>query len=642
MKARQIEILKYLTTSTAPIDISYFENKFNKSARTIRYDMSELKSLCKEKGVEIRYQVKKGYFIPPSQKMLCSEILLEQKNADNTEFLLDSDEERLKKLFLFFFSRKGKGSAEQVAEQFFISRSTLLRLLAKMEKSSDYTGCYVTFKNGGYELCGEEIELRKKATSILVECFKGSYTPEDWYLNMSDSLKKYMNLSEVISITNGIKKINARYNIWISNTMFLTLLSYCIVRNFRFYKIKSSYGKEADNGHFSEYTLDLLREISIPNERIDVTEAEFLETILYESGIVVKVLEPTELLLKDVLKKLINAFQKEIEEKLGNTDFEKLYMDLLGHLKNSLCANHINKNYPEENSIVIEEVKENYKNHYKIAKRCSQYMEEQMDVRFSETEVCYISVYLYKNCEEKLDQRKNVLIVCATGKGLSHLLSIRVERFFPMIQVVGQASPYQLSIQNYGDIDFIISTIPLTNAKVPVVKISRILTEEDIRRINEFLNYGKLVDEIPLKQKDKAFLGAKTDPFALNEIQNPCEIKELVYATNVVSKLILTLLEYTSKFPAKYQMGQDALLGLIIHMSMAVPRWYEGHNTHESKEFLVEHSKIRTRHKEIFEIMETFFELVENSLQVKISTEERTAFFLYIIKEENKHEDSIN
>lgn len=633
LKSRQMEILKYLTTSTIPLDISFFERKFNKSARTIRYDMCELKNLCEKKGVEIRYQVKKGYFIPPTQKMLCSEILVEQRRAENTGFLLDTDEERYKKLFLFFFSRRGKVSAEQVAEQFFISRSTLLRLLTKMEKSKDEDISLVVLKSGGYELSGSEVDIRKKATEILTEYFKGSYTAEDWFLLIPEFLRDYVSLHEIKAIMNGVKKVNERFNLWISNTSFLTILSYCIVRNIRFYKIKPFSGAKAEKHQFSKYTLDLLKEISIPNESIDVLEAEYMEEILIDNGIIIKTLEPTESLLKETIEKMIESFREEIVLELGETDFEKLYTDLIGHLKNTLCANHINGKQPEENSIVIQEVKENYSKFYDMAKRCSEYLKERMNVTFSETEICYIAVYLYKNCKEKCDLRKNVLIVCATGKGLSHLLSIRVERFFPMIKVVGQASPFQLSLQNYqNNVDFIISTIPLSNVKLPVIKISRILTEKDVERIREFLNYGNVIDEIPLKQIDKAFFGSKTDPYALAEMQIQCGKKELVYATEAVSKLILTLLEYTSKFPAKYQMGQDAMLGLIVHVSMAVPRWYENRKELESEEFIEEYSVIRKNHKEIFEIMESFFMLVENSMQVTISTEERMAFYLYIIK----------
>ena len=92
LKARKLEMLRYLMTSTAPLDICFFEEKFHKSARTIRYDMNELKAICASYDVDICYLTKKGYFIPASQKMACSEILIGQKIQDTTGFLLDSDD----------------------------------------------------------------------------------------------------------------------------------------------------------------------------------------------------------------------------------------------------------------------------------------------------------------------------------------------------------------------------------------------------------------------------------------------------------------------------------------------------------------------------------------------------------------------
>ena len=47
-----------------------------------------------------------------------------------------------------------------------------------------------------------------------------------------------------------------------------------------------------------------------------------------------------------------------------------------------------------------------------------------------------------------------------------------------------------------------------------------------------------------------------------------------------------------------------------------------------------EYEKIRRTNQEVFQIMEKFFELVENSLLISIAVEEKMAFFLYIIKEE--------
>ena len=104
-----------------------------------------------------------------------------------------------------------------------------------------------------------------------------------------------------------------------------------------------------------------------------------------------------------------------------------------------------------------------------------------------------------------------------------------------------------------------------------------------------------------------------------------------------MSKLILTLLEYTSKLPKRYKLSQDAQLGLIIHMSMAIPRWYESRSSQAvSEEYEEEYASIQKNHTQIFEIMEKFFDLVEDSLHVSISIEEKIAFFLYIINEEEQ------
>ena len=234
-----------------------------------------------------------------------------------------------------------------------------------------------------------------------------------------------------------------------------------------------------------------------------------------------------------------------------------------------------------------------------------------------------------------------MLLVCATGKGLSHLLSIRVENVFPTIRVVGQRSPFQLSnMHAEEDIDFVISTIPLHIPNVPVVKISRILSNDDIKRIQEFLDYGKLVDEIPLREQSSASFNAKADPFALKREDVPdVALNSMIASATVISKLILTLLEYTSKFPQEYQLEKDALLGLIIHMSMAIPRWFQA-SGQENENDQREYEHIAEKHGVVYEIMEKFFELVENSLNVTIVAKERIAFFLYIILKEEISDES--
>ena len=94
LKARQAEILKCMITASTPLDLDYFKERFEKQERTIRYDIGNLKELCGCHGVEIRYQTKKGYYVPATQKTAASKLLV-QCEVVAKEGLGDSSEEKL-------------------------------------------------------------------------------------------------------------------------------------------------------------------------------------------------------------------------------------------------------------------------------------------------------------------------------------------------------------------------------------------------------------------------------------------------------------------------------------------------------------------------------------------------------------------
>ena len=54
-KPRQIEIFRLLMTSGVPLDINLLKEKLQKSERTIRYDIQDLKRICQEYGIEIGF-----------------------------------------------------------------------------------------------------------------------------------------------------------------------------------------------------------------------------------------------------------------------------------------------------------------------------------------------------------------------------------------------------------------------------------------------------------------------------------------------------------------------------------------------------------------------------------------------------------
>lgn len=630
LKARQAEILKYLLTASTPLNIEYFKEKLGRQERTIRYDIGQLREICEENQIEVKYLTKKGYYIPATQKAAASQLLVQSKHMDSA--LETGEEERFQKIFLYLFARKNRVTAEKLAEICYVSRSTLTRFLSRMEEWFGNSFSLDAKKAQGYRLMGDEKKIRCLAAKILSARFRGSYTVEDWYMLLPEELKGKIQMEDVAHICRSIRKMNSKYNIWISNAAYLNLLSYCIARHIRLLIQGQGPGTDGEESDLT-YAQELLSELSWMGNGKTEEELRWLSEILLENGIYSEGHLVDEALLNRTVGKII----AHIEENLGGENFQMdvLYQDLHDHLKNFLNLS-AQKKLEEENLYILEEVKEHYYFYYQMAQSCGTIVEQETGLKLSSTEVCYLAVYLYKNSDHTKDHRKNVLVVCATGKGLSHLLALRIKNVFPSLNVTGQTSPWHLSkVSDLKDVDFIISTIPLENKLVPVVKISRILSEEDIKRIKDFLRYGNLVDEIPMNQENEASFGAKEDAFLLNEREETAGNSSLVDAASTLSKLILTLIEYTAKFPEEYQMSKDAMLGMIIHMSMAVPRWYDAEQQMSAdEEFVNVYSRVKEKCPDVFMLMEKFFELVERALRVKISVSERVAFFLYIMEEE--------
>ena len=285
LKARQAEILKCLITSSTPLDIAFFQDKFHKGERTIRYDIGQLKEICAGHQIEIRYQSRKGYYIPASQKTECSQLLVQTGIRTRDGLIGKDEEERYQKIFLYLFVQKNHVTAERIAEAYFVSRSTLARFLGKMESYFDNRFFLDARKSMGYRLEGDELILRRLAAKIVSSLFRGSYTAEDWYMLLPDELKDKIALEDISEISRSIRRMNARFNIWISNMSYLNLLSYCIVRAIRLYSVKLVFPDAPMENEEGTYARELLRELSGEREGRTEQELKWLSQILAENGI---------------------------------------------------------------------------------------------------------------------------------------------------------------------------------------------------------------------------------------------------------------------------------------------------------------------------------------------------------------------
>ena len=630
LKNRQIDVLKCFIASSTPLDVQFFIDKYNRSERTVRYDITAIREELGKHEIDIKVKSKKGFYIPASQKQQCSQLLLEVASNADMSLIDDSDETRYLTLYLFLLMQKKAVTAEEISQYFFISRSTAIRLLSNFKEYFNNEIQLNAKKSSGYQLAGDEYEIRALAVKLLSKFLKGSYSAEDWYILLPPILKNEITLAKIMVISNAIKKMNTHYNVWISNDAFINLLSYCMIRDLRLYHGEPLMIQNASIQVLGQdYVKDLLLALSKDAQHQGELEIEGLTKVLSENGIAVEYDQHIGVELCKVIDEMIAILNLNERNYPYAFDTMSLYDDLYEHFMHS-----INKEAKGDDNPLLSEIKLKYEHFFILATDCALAFEHQYHIALSMSEISYIAIYLYKNLINLNSSNKKVLIVCATGKGLSNLLTTRIKNVFQNLTIVGQSSPYQVdTIHHYKDIDFVISTIPLPQCSFPVVKISRILSLEDIQRIQEFLHYGKFIDDIPFNQNASASFNSKADPFDLYEVNTDEDKTSLAHSTAIVSKLIMTLLEYTSKFPSEYQMNQDAILGLVIHLVLAIPRWYTI-NFEEDNEAIEEYTRFKLEHDKVFILMEKFFTLVEEALLITISVSERYAFFLYIINHE--------
>ena len=631
---RQLDILKMITSSYSPIEVETLIEKYGKSERSIRYDLKQIKTELLKSNVELKYKYKQGYYLTTDQKVECLKVMNFDEQEDSSDFMLETEKERHESLFLYLFTKSSAISADDIANHFFVSRSTILRTIKEVDFKDDDINIKAV-KAQGYILDGNEYLIRKKFVACLFEKFRNYYSTKDWYAQLPNEVNYLTSCEDIENIAYTIKKYNSKYNVWINNNSFVKMIAYCIA-----YKIRSRFSKSQNyiknteqEVEKIEFAKDLLIDLSHSSQILE-SELEWMLMILSETDFLISSNNHSNLAIDDIVQRIV-AYLISLNIDL-NFDYQSLFNDLHDHLDRFIHLDANDLDYADKT--IVTQIQSKYRNYYDLAIKCGEIFEKETNIELSETEISYIAIYLYKNSSNKTVKRKRILVVCGTGKGVSHLISIRINNIFPDIEVVGQLSPYQLNTAEINNIDFIVSTLPFNDCPCPVIKVSSVLSKTDIYRIQNMMEYGCFVDSLPFNINNPASLFAEE----FNDNQNQLKLNEInsfVNTSTVISELILSLIEVCNSLPNKYQVGHQSMLGLIIHLSIAIPRWFTAQYVDDDKIECL-YAKMAADHQEVYVLLEKYFSIVEKDLNIILSKSEKYAFYLYVIEEENNEKSS--
>lgn len=626
LKERHIQLLKFLLYSSTPKPIDSLMDKWSVSERTIKYDLSTIRKELKTIDIKLLNKKGKGYYFSPEDKPKLVKYY-SLPVLDTTKETVQND------IILYTLFVSNPATLTDLSNELFYDESSIRRFIEEIEISNNLIHLSI-LDNLIVQLDGPEIEIRKLYVEIIQEKLKAITGIE-----LSARLKRvfpiYADRFETKWIKKSeetVQKVIQDKRIWISEKSFEYLLLFIYIsylrRNINFEchdTTNSSHVMiEKFKGEYN-FARDLLKQLYWG--KVQEGEILYLVQIMIENNIFSDGLldENTEEKLSQTIGQMMELLAKQYPSFEFHRD--DLVRDLRPHLRQIIRKTKIGGTF--QPNPLFYQVKQKYNKHYQIAQTIYYKFSTIFNIEYSDNEASLIAIYLYKNTIYEEDKQYSAYLVCGTGRGFSKLLETRIGNIFPNITILERLSSFHLlNKHKVSNADLIISTIELPEQLIPVVKISSFLGRKDIQLINQVLDYGTSSPSLLIDRTDQ------NHPISL--IGKEHDLKDHEISINqenasVFSNILLDLYTFMVDLPEEYNINQEKLLGISIHLTIALPRYFDTENNLEDDEIIDEVLAIEKKHPILAKEMDIFLNTIENSIGKGISYIERYALYQYII-----------
>ncbi|SEO01933.1 PRD domain-containing protein [Amphibacillus marinus] len=488
-ETRLKKILDKLSETSGFITSTELANHFNLSKKTISRDIRELNTLLNKNGAKINAKPSLGNKFEVTDSKLFEEFIrtewykhaFEHDDRNNPQY-------RREYILSELLINKVYVKAEDFMDQLVISRSTFNMDLTRAKdfltkfqleiKSRPHYGLYVE---------GEETNFRKAILKLLNHSLADQQTEgvmEDIKGVLYSEIKKHNYVTTLYSLNDLVSHV------------YVSVLR--INKGLELRSDHTSFDKSIANS--SEFHVAvaiaqrLERHLSISmnmNEKLNLTMlliSRITPLNSHDAYII-----PNN--INDLLERIVAAIDEEFNISLQNDLDFRISLGL--HLKN--MGNRLKYNLILKNPI-LEQVKSDILP-FQIATFISSLIGCEFTTEITEDEIGYIALHINSALikKDKLKKKKDILIVCATGKSTAILLKNKFENeFLAYINTLQTLDALELERIDLTKFDLIATTVKLNiTTNVPIIEISTFLSGNDVESIRnrlkskEEINYLK-------------------------------------------------------------------------------------------------------------------------------------------------------
>lgn len=490
---RQKKILSLLLKSDEYIKSDYIAGELAISKKTVQREINSINMLLiKLKTNKIESLRGRGYAIPHESKKAIQVVFkdYEDKNALIPNMQQSRIEWIIRKFAVLSMEEK-EYTLENFADELFVSLTTLKKDMNSVKDVLQRYNIQLSkISNKGLKLKGEEKDIRQLIVDYLV--LEQSELHLDKIFSISSTDK--VSVEEIV-----IRNIR-KHRIPITDIGFRNLIIHVEIAISRLRLDNASIDQKPNmiEEESDEYRCAKLISKEIETKiNLHIPENEIVNIYLHLLG------QKRMLIREDTLSKRIKTPESELLERvlieineMYQLDFRQddiLKNGLLLHLESAL--HRIRLNMPINNEL-IEEIKNNYPFPMQLAKILSSSLEKTFNIKIDVNEVGFLTLHFCGALERANSIQTNkeirAVVVCTTGLGTSVLLKAKLQsKLNSNIKVVGVYALYQLDDIEFTNVDIIISTVPLSKKYlIPDVVITPIVSDNDIKKIQDFITYG--------------------------------------------------------------------------------------------------------------------------------------------------------
>lgn len=483
LNKRQIGILSFLKERNDYITISEIARNFDVSVRTVRNDLDSLGDILKKYSINLEKKPRTGIRLVLKEGQSIHEIL------DRYEYKIYTAEDRALMICLLLMI-KGKATLEELGEDLQVSKNTLVQDFKLASIKLEEYGIKVSKKSfHGIWISDSEEKIREVFLKVYKDLTMGQNVTLLKFLINNSSLSdiKVKSLIEMVE-----EKSNIRYS-------HESLEELEIATLFVFSRI--------NNGFIINYNSDLIKEVEKEIEYLTLKETleEFTKSKIISDEVyyLLKIFKGAKRTIGKLscddegnIYSITTEVLKDICEVI-NTDYsldEEFIKQVAMHLNVAIyrVKNNLNINNP-----MLEEIKYKMSFVYSLTEKILSDKKDIIGVEFPEGEIAYMAMYFDTLFEKSIKSNFSckILVVCNGGLATSGLLKARMNVMIPEANIVNICSIRDVyNFLENGDIDFIVTTVPIKVEGYKVIQVNPLL---------ELLDSEKIKAEIYNKRYEK-------------------------------------------------------------------------------------------------------------------------------------------